>query len=127
MMQILIAFLNTQAGQDLAVGILTSGVAVLARAAEKSFLANKRAAPLAILPEIAAKAVDDGIKAAAGAHPNQRMALAIAAARAELVAQFPTIEKIIGGELTALVAGHVALQTVAPGNTVVNLPDLKGI
>ncbi len=123
MSAILISFLNTQAGAAVIATVATGIVAAVTRWAEKWFLASKRAKPLAILPEIAAKAVDDAIQAAANAPPNQRMQLAIAAARAELVAQFPSIEKALGGELTALVAGHVALQTVSPGNAEVNFPS----
>lgn len=120
---ILIAFLNSQAGQDLAAVVITTFVAAAARWAEKKLLANKRTAALAVLPEIAAAAVDDGVKAATNAPANQRLQLSIAAARADLVANYPSIAKAFTGEvLTALVAGHVAMETISPGGMTVNLP-----
>ena len=119
--------LTTQAGQAIVVAtvtaLVTAGGHWLATLAQR----NARTENLALIAEAAAKAVDEAVTVAASAPPNQRLGLAIAAARASLVADYPGIEKALGAELTVLVAGHAALQTVAPGGAVVTLPtSLKG-
>lgn len=114
--------LDTQAGQGILIAfstaLVTSAGHILARQLQKA----KRTENLALIANVAAQAVNDALKAAVAAPAAQRMQLAIAAARTTIVAQAPNIENALKGELTMLVAGHVALQTLSPGGSVVNLP-----
>ena len=86
---------------------------------------NARLANLALVAQVAEQCAADALKAAAaqGGQPaKQVIAAGVAAAKADLLAAVPGLEKSLEAELDVLIHGSVAQAVVAPGGAVVNLP-----
>lgn len=121
-MNLFLAFLHTQAGQDLIVGLGGAAITSAGHWGYHVAMHNKRLTNLAILSLIVAEVVEAGLRGAVIAPSREKLiTYAVAAAKDKLATKIPDLEKAFGAELDFLVHGAV-VKEVGVGNVTVNLP-----
>lgn len=121
-MTLFLAFLHTQAGQNLIVGAAVAAVSSGGHWLYHVAMHNKRLDNLAILAIIVSDVVEAGLRGAVIAPSREKLIqYAVAAAKDKLATKIPDIEHAFGAELDYLVHGAV-VKEVGVGNVTVNLP-----
>lgn len=120
--KVLIAFFSTHPGAAVLVSVGSLFISTAFHIARAKLAKSKRLANLAKVADIASDVAIATLKVAADAPPSERLKMALAEARRQVLAQLPDIEKSLEAELDTLIHGTVLLE-LAPGGVVVNMPS----